>query len=81
MPSPERHAEMLHAASAGGYAFPAVNISSSETLSAALRGFAEAESDGIVPRAVDPTTSVKITVTTFRRSPVDVVGLDASSNA
>ena len=31
-----------------GYAFPAVNVTSSETLNAALRGFAEAESDGIV---------------------------------
>ena len=48
MPSPEQYAEMLDAASAGGYAFPAVNVTSSETLNAALRGFAEAESDGIV---------------------------------
>ena len=39
---------MLDAASAGGYAFPAVNVTSSETLNAALRSFAEAESDGIV---------------------------------
>ena len=39
---------MLDAAKAGGYAFPAVNVTSSETLNAALRGFAEAGSDGIV---------------------------------
>ena len=39
---------MLDAAAEGGYAYPAVNVSSSETLNAALRGFAEAESDGIV---------------------------------
>jgi fructose-bisphosphate aldolase class II len=39
---------MLDAAAAGGYAYPAVNVSSSETLNAALRGFAEAESDGMV---------------------------------
>ena len=44
----ERFAEMLDAAAAGGYAFPAVNVTSSQTLNAALRGFAEAESDGIV---------------------------------
>jgi fructose-bisphosphate aldolase class II len=39
---------MLDAAKGGGYAFPAINITSSETLNAALRGFAEAESDGII---------------------------------
>jgi fructose-bisphosphate aldolase, class II len=48
IPNPEEYAQMLEAASSGGYAFPAVNVSSSETLNAALRGFAEAESDGIV---------------------------------
>jgi fructose-bisphosphate aldolase class II len=44
----ERFAEMLDAAAAGGYALPAVNVTSSQTLNAALRGFAEAASDGIV---------------------------------
>src|SRR5262245_23323911 len=39
---------MLDAAAEGGYAYPSVNVTSSETLNAALRGFAEAESDGIV---------------------------------
>ncbi len=39
---------MLDAAREGGYAFPAINVTSSETLHAALGGFAEAESDGIV---------------------------------
>jgi fructose-bisphosphate aldolase class II len=39
---------MLDAARSGGFAYPAVNVSSSETLNAALRGFAEARSDGIV---------------------------------
>jgi fructose-bisphosphate aldolase, class II len=34
--------------SARRHAYPAVNVSSSETLNAALCGFAEAESDGIV---------------------------------
>jgi fructose-bisphosphate aldolase, class II len=48
VPDSEQYAQMLDAAAAGGYAFPAVNVTSSETLNAALRGFAEAESDGIV---------------------------------
>ncbi|WP_028937828.1 class II fructose-bisphosphate aldolase [Pseudonocardia spinosispora] len=46
--TPEVYNQMLDAAKAGDYAFPAINVTSSETLNAALRGFAEAESDGIV---------------------------------
>jgi fructose-bisphosphate aldolase, class II len=46
--TPETYAEMLERAKAGAYAFPAINVTSSQTLSAALRGFAEAESDGII---------------------------------
>src|SRR4051812_16683051 len=44
----EQYAAMLDRAAAGGYAFPAINVTSSQTLNAALRGFAEAQSDGIV---------------------------------
>ncbi|GAA3229588.1 class II fructose-bisphosphate aldolase [Dactylosporangium siamense] len=39
---------MLDRAKAGAFAYPAINVSSSQTLNAALRGFAEAESDGII---------------------------------
>jgi fructose-bisphosphate aldolase, class II len=39
---------MIDTARSAGFAYPAVNVSSSETLNAALRGFAEARSDGIV---------------------------------
>ena len=46
--TPEKYAEMLDAAKAGGYAFPAINVSSSQTLNAALKGFADAGSDGII---------------------------------
>ena len=46
--TPEKYAEMLDAAKAGSYAFPAINITSSQSLNAALQGFAEAGSDGIV---------------------------------
>jgi fructose-bisphosphate aldolase, class II len=44
----QRFAEMLDGASAGGYALAAVNVSSSTTLNAVMRGFAEAGADGIV---------------------------------
>src|SRR6266487_2886103 len=46
--TPEAYAEMLDRAKAGGFAYPAINVTSSETLAAALRGFTEAGSDGIV---------------------------------
>ena len=46
--TPEIYSEMIDRAKAGGFAFPAVNVTSSQTLNAALRGFAEAESDGII---------------------------------
>ncbi len=46
--TPEVYAEMLDRAKANGFAYPAINVTSSETLNAALRGFAEAGSDGIV---------------------------------
>jgi fructose-bisphosphate aldolase, class II len=46
--SPEVYAEMVTRAKAGAFAYPAINVTSSQTLNAALRGFAEAESDGIV---------------------------------
>ena len=46
--SPDKYAEMIDAAKNGGFAFPAINVTSSQTLNAAIRGFAEAESDGII---------------------------------
>ena len=46
--TPEQYEEMLDAAKRSGYAYPAVNVTSSSTLNAALAGFAEARSDGIV---------------------------------
>lgn len=46
--TPEKYAEMLDAAKAGSFAFPAINVTSSQTLNAALKGFADAGSDGIV---------------------------------
>src|SRR5690242_14465275 len=45
---PGRYRAMIDVALDGGYADPAINVWSSSTLNAALRGFAEAESDGIV---------------------------------
>ena len=46
--TPEVYAEMLDRAKAGNFAYPAINCTSSQTIVAAIRGFAEAESDGIV---------------------------------
>ncbi len=46
--SPDVYAEMLDRAKAQSFAYPAINVTSSQTLNAAIRGFAEAESDGIV---------------------------------
>jgi fructose-bisphosphate aldolase class II len=46
--TPEVYAEMLDKAKRESFAYPAINVSSSQTLNAALRGFADAESDGIV---------------------------------
>lgn len=46
--TPEFYAEMLQTAKEKGFAYPAVNVTSSQTLNAAIRGFAEAGSDGII---------------------------------
>jgi fructose-bisphosphate aldolase, class II len=46
--NPEVYAEMIDRAKAGGFAYPAINVTSSGAVNAALRGFAEAESDGIL---------------------------------
>jgi fructose-bisphosphate aldolase class II len=46
--TPEMYAQMLDRAKAGAFAYPAINVTSSQTLNAAIRGFAEAGSDGIV---------------------------------
>jgi fructose-bisphosphate aldolase class II len=46
--TPEIYAQLLDRAKQQGFAYPAINVTSTQTLNAALRGFAEAESDGIV---------------------------------
>jgi fructose-bisphosphate aldolase class II len=46
--SPEVYADMISRAKAGGFAYPAINCTSSESINAALRGFADAGSDGII---------------------------------
>ena len=46
--TPEVYAQMLDTAKQRGFAFPAINVTSSQTLNAALRGFADAGSDGII---------------------------------
>jgi len=44
----EVYAQMLDTAKQRGFAFPSINVTSSQTLNAALKGFADAESDGII---------------------------------
>jgi fructose-bisphosphate aldolase class II len=46
--TPEVYAQMLDRAKEHGFAYPSINVTSSQTLNAAVLGFAEAHSDGIV---------------------------------
>jgi fructose-bisphosphate aldolase class II len=46
--TPEVYADMISRAKEGGFAYPAINCTSSESVNAALRGFADAGSDGII---------------------------------
>ncbi len=46
--TPEVYADMISRAKESGFAYPAINCTSSETINAALRGFADAGSDGII---------------------------------
>ena len=44
----EQYCEMLNKARSGGYAFPAINVTSTSTANAALKAFADMKSDGII---------------------------------
>ena len=46
--TPDHYAQMLDGAKTKGFAFPAINVSSSSTINAVLQGLSEAESDGII---------------------------------
>ncbi len=46
--SPDAYADMFDRAKAGGFAYPAINVTSSESVNAAIKGFADAGSDGII---------------------------------
>src|ERR1700745_2036746 len=46
--TPEVYADMLRRAKESGFAYPAINCTSSETINSALKGFADAGSDGII---------------------------------
>ena len=46
--TPEVYAEMLDRAKAHSFAFPAINCVGSESVNAAIKGFADAGSDGII---------------------------------
>lgn len=44
----DKYVAMLESAKTQGYAYPAINFTSSDSITAAIQGFAEAESDGII---------------------------------
>ena len=46
--TPDQYAAMLGRAKANGFAYPAFNVSSSQTINAVLQGLTEAGSDGII---------------------------------
>ncbi|MCC6856027.1 MAG: class II fructose-bisphosphate aldolase, partial [Microbacteriaceae bacterium] len=46
--TPDQYAEMLDKAKSRGFAYPAINVSSSSTINAVLQGLTEAGSDGII---------------------------------
>ncbi len=46
--TPDQYAEMFDKAKKGGFAYPAFNVSSSQTINAVLQGLTEAGSDGII---------------------------------
>jgi fructose-bisphosphate aldolase class II len=46
--TPEQYAEMLAKAKTNGFAYPAINVSSSSTINSVLQGLSEAGSDGII---------------------------------
>jgi fructose-bisphosphate aldolase, class II len=46
--TPDQYAEMLDKAKKGGFAYPAINVSSSQTINSVLQGLTEAQSDGII---------------------------------
>jgi len=46
--TPSQFAQMLDAAQKGNYAYPAINCTSIVTLNAAMKGFADSKSDGII---------------------------------
>jgi fructose-bisphosphate aldolase class II len=46
--TPEVYAQMLDRAKDEGFAYPAINVTSSETVNAAIKGYADAGSDGII---------------------------------
>jgi fructose-bisphosphate aldolase class II len=44
----KRYCKMLDTAKAGKYAYPAINVTSTDTMNAAIEGFVAAKSDGII---------------------------------
>lgn len=73
--SPEAYIEMINRARNGGFAYPAINVTSSQTLNAALQGFAEAESDGIIQISLG--TALYLSGSTVQKRAVGTLALAA----
>ena len=50
--TPKQFAAMLDAAQEGSYAYPAINCANLSTLNAAMKGFADNKSDGIIKNTI-----------------------------
>ena len=61
--TPEVYAQMLDAAKEKSFAYPAINVSSSQTLNAALKGFADAGSDGIIQVSTGGAVETDLAIT------------------
>ena len=58
--TPEVYAQMLDTAKQQGFAFPAINVTSTQTLNAALQGFAEAKRLGGGKRVLRRTVQLLV---------------------
>ena len=56
--STEEYAAIIDHAKANGFALPAINVSSSQTINAVLQGLTEAGSDGIIQVSTGDRKSV-----------------------
>ena len=76
--TPEVYADMVRRAKEGGFAYPAIKCTSSETINAALRGFADAGSDGMIQFSTGGAEFIAVAVIVDRggRAAVEAAGFE-----